>query len=654
MQNTGITNGNISSEQLQRYQQLLARQEQLRRQQLQQQQQQQQAHLNNQNAIYSQIQKNGYPRTSGSNPVVSQQQQVPPRQPSRSYNPQQQQQHQHQHQQQQPNQLQPQQQQQMQQIPQPEPQAPNPVIDLKSLEPSTPDDILALIDELKTLDEPELDRLKSVIAADARDELEIQKSAQKFNSLLKRKRAELSYYNQIIPYRQSQPGAIFDGGYSGYGNSWTGGQFRVAYPRERKRNKRISRELNFSTTQTEEIADTPEMLVPIRLDLDLDKYRLHDTFTWNTNEKTVTVAQFAENLVEDFHFPLSVSTNVATAINEQLTDFHPHTFCDITGPKYAATTNFRDEDMRILIKLDITVGQHNLIDKFEWDINCPENSPEEFAEVLCQELNLSGEFCTAIAHAIREQQQLFTKSLLLVGHQFDGSPIADEDIRREFCPSVTTDFLRAKSHVKEFQPVLFQIDDNELDRQDKDRDRESRRKRRQGRAGRRGGPALPDFHELIRTFRTPVYSSMLPGAVDRNMDLFRKQEEQRTAQEEEDTTVGFVSSGASTAAGVAGSASGSPAPFAHTPPRRGRPSAAQLAANAAAGISHGRVGRPPLNRNADQSAQLRQQAVFRASLEQAHHHHPQHENQSLVVKLKVPRLREFLDQLSRTKFSTIA
>lgn len=595
------------------------------------------------------MQKNGYPRTGGSNPVVSQQQQALPRQPARTYNQQQQQPNQLQRQQQQ-------QQQQMQQTLQPEPQAPTTVADPKSLELSAPDDILALIDELKNLDEPELDRLKDVIAADARDELEIQKSAQKFNSLLKRKRAELSYYNQIIPYRQSQPGAIFDGGYSGYGNSWTGGQFRIAYPRERKRNKHVSRELNFSTTQIEEIADTPEALVPIRLDLDLDKYRLHDTFTWNANEKTVTVAQFAENLVEDFHFPLSVSTNVATAINEQLTDFHPHTFCDITGPKYAATSNFRDEDMRILIKLDITVGQHNLIDKFEWDINCPENSPEEFAEVLCQELNLSGEFCTAIAHAIREQQQLFTKSLLLVGHQFDGSPIADEDIRREFCPSVTTDFLRAKSHVKEFQPVLFQIDNNELDRQDRDRDRESRRKRRQGRAGRRGGPALPDFHELIRTFRTPVYSSMLPGAVDRNMDLFRKQEELRTAQEEEDNAAGFVASGASTATGMAGSASSSPTPFAHTPPRRGRPSAAQLAANAAAGISHGRVGRPPLNRNADQSAQLRQQAVFRASLEQAHHHHPhnQNENQSLVVKLKVPRLREFLDQLSRTKFTTIA
>lgn len=98
-------------------------------------------------------------------------------------------------------------------------------------------------------------------------------------------------------------------------------------------------------------------------------------------------------------------------MNEQIKDFIPHSYVDISEPKYANSSMYRDEDMRINIKLDITVGQHNLVDQFEWDINCAENSPEEFAETLCKELGLSGEFMTAIAHSIREQQELLQNSL---------------------------------------------------------------------------------------------------------------------------------------------------------------------------------------------------------------------------------------------------
>ncbi len=234
----------------------------------------------------------------------------------------------------------------------------------------------------------------------------------------------------------------------------------------------------------------------------------------------MSVAQFAENLVEDFYIPQNVSSNIASIISDQIKEFNAHPFIDTS--KLRNTDTERDEDMRITIKLDITVGQHNLVDQFEWDINCPDNNPEKFAEVLCKELNLSGEFATAIAHSIREQQQVYTKSLVLIGHEFDGTPVEDEDIKKEFLPVVSSDILRAKNHIKDYSPSLFEVDDSELDRQDRDRDRESRRKRRQGRAGRRGGPALPDFKDLVKTFRTPIFSSMLPGAVDYNDELMRQ------------------------------------------------------------------------------------------------------------------------------------
>ena len=42
-------------------------------------------------------------------------------------------------------------------------------------------------------------------------------------------------------------------------------------------------------------------------------------------------------------------------------------------------------------------------DKFEWDINNPDNSPEDFAECMCADLGLGSEFMLPIAHQIREK-----------------------------------------------------------------------------------------------------------------------------------------------------------------------------------------------------------------------------------------------------------
>ena len=42
-------------------------------------------------------------------------------------------------------------------------------------------------------------------------------------------------------------------------------------------------------------------------------------------------------------------------------------------------------------------------DKFEWDINNPDNSPEDFAECVCADTGLGDEFILPIAHQIRER-----------------------------------------------------------------------------------------------------------------------------------------------------------------------------------------------------------------------------------------------------------
>jgi hypothetical protein len=58
---------------------------------------------------------------------------------------------------------------------------------------------------------------------------------------------------------------------------------------------------------------------------------------------------------------------------------------------------------RVIIKLNIHVGNISLVDQFEWDLAEEKNSPEEFAKKLCSDLSLGGEFVTAIVYSIRGQ-----------------------------------------------------------------------------------------------------------------------------------------------------------------------------------------------------------------------------------------------------------
>lgn len=234
-------------------------------------------------------------------------------------------------------------------------------------------------------------------------------------------------------------------------------------------------------------------------------FKLRDTLLWNQNEKTITLENLVALIMEDYKLnnPL-LSDTILASIKEQVTEYHQHVFNNKFG-----------HDLRILIKLDIIIGNNQLIDQFEWDISNPLNSPEEFAEAMTSELALPGEFTTAIAHSIREQAQLYTRALYLIGYDFQGGYIDEDEIRTNLRTIVThQDYLRARTQVTQFTPQILEVSNPELERLDKDRERDSRRKRRQGRTGRRGGPVLPDLKDVPRTFRTPVPTTTLPGGVD--------------------------------------------------------------------------------------------------------------------------------------------
>lgn len=328
----------------------------------------------------------------------------------------------------------------------------------------------------------------------------------KFYNDLKLARMKTIHYSSAKQYTRS----IWGEGYQGYGNGFTDGPTMVLLPRNRKKHTRIG-DVYINKKEMDLQALRPDELIPIRLEFDSekDKFSLRDTFVLNANDKTVTLEQIVATLMEDYRFtnPLFADT-VLVSIKEQINEYHRH----------SSQGKFGD-DQRIIVKLDIAIGNNHLIDQFEWDISNPENNPEDFATAMVEELSLTPEFITAIAHSIREQAQLYTKSLHLVGYDFKGGFIEDDDIRNRMASVVThLDYLRPRSTLTQFTPQVLEISNAELERIDKDRERDSRRKRRQGRSGRRGGPQLPDLSDLPKTLRTPVPTTVLPGGLDLGPD----------------------------------------------------------------------------------------------------------------------------------------
>ena len=219
-------------------------------------------------------------------------------------------------------------------------------------------------------------------------------------------------------------------------------------------------------------ANRTEVLVPVRVDMDIDGQKLRDTFLWNKNETLITPEMFAEVICDDLDLnPVNFVPAIAAAIQQQV-DSHPGEGDNL----------LRDQtDQRVVIKLNIHVGNISLVDQFEWDLAEEENSPEEFARKICGDLSLGGEFVTAIAYSIRGQVRLVLR------HEYNW--LLDNLIfqlswhKKTYAFSdnhlPTLDFaFRSNKDVETWSPFLETLTDAEMEKKIRDQDRNTRRIRR--------------------------------------------------------------------------------------------------------------------------------------------------------------------------------
>jgi SWI/SNF-related matrix-associated actin-dependent regulator of chromatin subfamily B protein 1 len=130
-------------------------------------------------------------------------------------------------------------------------------------------------------------------------------------------------------------------------------------------------------------------LIPININIELEGKKYKEIFFWEFNEPYLKVENFAKILVEDNSLPSSFESEIINQMNKQIN-------------QYTKFDKIEGEIVKI-IKLDLRIGDMVVTDQFEWDINNPSNSPEDFAHSLCTDLGLGSDFILPISHSIKEQ-----------------------------------------------------------------------------------------------------------------------------------------------------------------------------------------------------------------------------------------------------------
>ncbi|KAJ3172741.1 hypothetical protein HK101_011139 [Irineochytrium annulatum] len=266
------------------------------------------------------------------------------------------------------------------------------------------------------------------------------------------------------------------------------------------------------------ISNTTEYLVPIRLDLELDGYKLKDSFMWNIKEPIpvmirhpgevreerygLTPERFANLMCDDLDIDAKTWAGIiCDAMKSQISDFMNTSLQEVPP----------EEDMRITINLDLQFATYTYRDRFEWDLSS-ELTPEDFARILAADLGVGGEFVTLVSHSIHEQIHRGKAVISAGGDEDDTSAVM---MFKEATRPIGKGrgVLRSDKEIGDWGPIIEPFD-REAVAAAQDSERNARRMRRSGTmqsnvqtSSRRRSGVLPDTMDVTAISGDDMWAS---------------------------------------------------------------------------------------------------------------------------------------------------
>ena len=203
-------------------------------------------------------------------------------------------------------------------------------------------------------------------------------------------------------------------------------------------------------------------IIPININIEIEGKKIKDCFFWNINEPYLTVESFVRIYANDNQLPQSFEPEIIAQIKKKISSYKPFELFD------------NEENIKV-IKLDIRIGDMEYKDQIEWDVSNPDNDPEEFAQVVCNDMGLGTEFVVPIAHSIREQILEHQKNVLNERkNYFYGSNYYRQQANKKIIISEDNYLREIFDDNSEWQPEIKQISQEEIKKFERKEERKNR------------------------------------------------------------------------------------------------------------------------------------------------------------------------------------
>lgn len=216
---------------------------------------------------------------------------------------------------------------------------------------------------------------------------------------------------------------------------------------------------SYSPAQLQQLSQEAEVLVPIRLSLDFENFKVSDFLLWNINEPSLTPEQFAIITCQDLDLPVGYTSTISNSIKTQISEYS-----ELANVKLAP-------GMRVAIDLSMNIAMDLYEDKFEWDLGSSDISVIDFARTIVADMGLTSEFMPAIAHALQEAILRAKRDIL------EGRPPHDKN---QAIPGQEAGLRYDPEELGEsWTPKVMTLSQGEIERREMERERMIRRMKRE-------------------------------------------------------------------------------------------------------------------------------------------------------------------------------